>query len=165
MAGKSPDLDIKNFSNLKAVVISASWHPEICQSLIDGAVRGFEKSGISNVGVRKVSGSFELPLAAQLAFDFPPSRPIARIMFTKSTNFPSPIGILRTADCLWKQNKQRPFFGHSYTAPTPSIFTIQQLGLGITKAFTTHIRNATRTNQGTDLQESSPIDAFDSLVR
>ena len=69
MAGKSPDLDIKNFSNLKAVVISASWHPEICQSLIDGAVRGFEKSGVTNVEVRKVSGSFELPLAAQLALD------------------------------------------------------------------------------------------------
>jgi len=69
MAGKSPDLAMKNFSNLKAVVISASWHPEICQSLIDGAVRGFEKSGITNVEVRKVSGSFELPLAAQLALD------------------------------------------------------------------------------------------------
>ena len=69
MAGKSPDLDIKKFSHLKVVVISASWHPEICQSLIDGAVRGFEKSGITNVEVRKVSGSFELPLAAQLALD------------------------------------------------------------------------------------------------
>ena len=69
MAGKSPDLAMKNFSNLKAVVISASWHPEICQSLIDGAVRGFEKSGITSVEVRKVSGSFELPLAAQLALD------------------------------------------------------------------------------------------------
>jgi len=102
---------------------------------------------------------------AQLAFDFPTSRPNAQIMFAKSTNSPSPIGILRTADSLWKQSKQRSFFGHSYTAPTPSIFTIQQIGLGITKAFTTHIRNATRTNQGTDLQESSPIDAFDSLVR
>ena len=66
---------------------------------------------------------------AQLAFDFPTSRPNARIMLAKSTTSPSPIGILRTADCLWKQNKQRPFFGHSYTAPTPSIFTIQQLGL------------------------------------
>jgi len=98
---------------------------------------------------------------AHLAFNFPTSRPNARIMFAKSTNLPSPIGILRTADCLWKQNKQRSFFGHSYTAPTPSIFTIQQLGLGITKAFTTHIRNATRTNQCTFSQDSNPTDASD----
>ena len=69
MAGKSPEVQIKDSPNLKAVVISASWHPEICQSLVDGAVRGFESSGISNVEIRKVVGSFELPLAAQLAFD------------------------------------------------------------------------------------------------
>ena len=30
------------------------------------------------------------------------------------------------------------------TVPTPSIHTLQQLGLGITKAFSLHIRNATK---------------------
>jgi 6,7-dimethyl-8-ribityllumazine synthase len=69
MAGNSPEVRIKKSLNLNAVVISASWHPDICQSLIDGAVRGFESSGISNVEIRKVAGSFELPLAAQLALD------------------------------------------------------------------------------------------------
>ena len=69
MAGKSPEIKIKKSHNLNAIVISASWHPEICQSLVDGAVRGFESSGISNVEIRKVAGSFELPLATQLAFD------------------------------------------------------------------------------------------------
>jgi 6,7-dimethyl-8-ribityllumazine synthase len=69
MAGKSPEVKITNAPDLKAVVISASWHPEICQSLIDGAVKGFESSGLSNIEVRKVAGSFELPLAAQLALD------------------------------------------------------------------------------------------------
>ena len=69
MAGKAPEVAINNIENIKAVVISASWHPEICQALIDGAIRGFEHSGISKVEVRKVAGSFELPLAAQLAFD------------------------------------------------------------------------------------------------
>ena len=70
MAGKAPVLEIKKLKKLKAVVISASWHPEICQALTDGAVRGFTESGISKVEVRKVAGSFELPLAAQLALDF-----------------------------------------------------------------------------------------------
>ena len=69
MAGKSPAVRINKSLNLNAIVISASWHPEICQSLVDGAVRGFESSGISNVEIRKVAGSFELPLATQLAFD------------------------------------------------------------------------------------------------
>ena len=69
MAGKSPDLDIKNFSNLKAVVISASWHPEICQSLIDGAVKGLKSGGVEKIKISYVAGSFELPLAAQLALD------------------------------------------------------------------------------------------------
>ena len=69
MAGKAPEVAINNIENIKAVVISASWHPEICQALIDGALRGFEHAGISQVEVRKVAGSFELPLAAQLALD------------------------------------------------------------------------------------------------
>ena len=69
MATKAPEISVKGFENLKAVVISASWHPEICQSLTDGAVRGFKSAGINNVEVRKVAGSFELPLAAQLALD------------------------------------------------------------------------------------------------
>ena len=69
MAGKSPDLAMKNFSNLKAVVISASWHPEICQSLIDGAVKGLKSGGIEKIKISYVAGSFELPLAAQLALD------------------------------------------------------------------------------------------------
>jgi len=69
MAGKAPVLEIKKLKDLKVIVISASWHPEICQALTDGAVRGFTESGISKVEVRKVAGSFELPLAAQLAFD------------------------------------------------------------------------------------------------
>ena len=69
MAGKAPVLELNKLKDLKGVVISASWHPEICQALTDGALRGFTESGISKVEVRKVAGSFELPLAAQLAFD------------------------------------------------------------------------------------------------
>ena len=69
MAGKAPVLEIKKLKDLKVVVISASWHPEICQALTDGAVKGFESAGLSNIEVRKVAGSFELPLAAQLALD------------------------------------------------------------------------------------------------
>lgn len=69
MAGQAPQILIPQRPHLKAVVISASWHPEICNALVAGAVRGFQAAGISNPIIRTVAGSFELPLAAQLAFD------------------------------------------------------------------------------------------------
>jgi len=69
MSAKAPEIVIKGFENLRAIVISASWHEEICQSLSNGAVRGLKSGGVSKIELRKVAGSFELPLAAQLAFD------------------------------------------------------------------------------------------------
>jgi hypothetical protein len=77
-----------------------------------------------------------------LQYTFRSDRPNALTMFQQATTSPSPIGILRTADSIWKTTQQRPHFGYSYTSPTPKIFTLQQLGLGITKAFALHIRNA-----------------------
>jgi len=69
MSAKAPEIVIKGFENLRAIVISARWHEEICQSLVDGAVSGLKSGGVSKIELRKVAGSFELPLAAQLAFD------------------------------------------------------------------------------------------------
>ena len=75
---------------------------------------------------------------------FPRTRPHARTMYQRATTHPSPTGILQSADAYWKLNPTRKFYGYSHTAPTPQIHTLQQLGLGITKAFTLHIHNATR---------------------
>ena len=69
MAGHAPDVNIPQMPHLKAIVITAAWHPEICDSLVAGAIRGFNATGIANPTTRTVAGSFELPLAAQLAFD------------------------------------------------------------------------------------------------
>ena len=69
MAGLAPQINIPQLAHLKAIVISAAWHPEICDALVVGAVRGFKAAGIGNPTTRTVAGSFELPLAAQLAFD------------------------------------------------------------------------------------------------
>jgi hypothetical protein len=49
----------------------------------------------------------------------------------------------------------------SDTAPSPSVYTIQKLGLGITKAFTTHIRNATKGQQERLMEE--PYFRIDSI--
>ena len=69
MAGKSPKLKTLNASKLKVPVVSASWHPEICSSLIDGAKRALAVNKVNKVSYHEVSGSFELPLAAQKLFD------------------------------------------------------------------------------------------------
>jgi 6,7-dimethyl-8-ribityllumazine synthase len=69
MAGHAPDIAIPKFPDIKAVIITAAWHPDICGALVAGAVRGFNAAGITNPIIRTVAGSFELPLAAQLAFD------------------------------------------------------------------------------------------------
>jgi 6,7-dimethyl-8-ribityllumazine synthase len=69
MAGNAPEIPVKQRPELKAIVISAAWHPEICEGLVAGALRGYQMAGITSPTVRTVSGSLELPLAAQLAFD------------------------------------------------------------------------------------------------
>jgi 6,7-dimethyl-8-ribityllumazine synthase len=69
MSNAAPSISIPQMPNLKAIIISASWHPEICDALVAGAKRGFAAAGINNPTVKTVAGSFELPLAAQLAFE------------------------------------------------------------------------------------------------
>ncbi len=64
--------------------------------------------------------------------------PNANFMYKRASNPPNTLGILTSADFFWKQ-WQSPirctFYGHSYTAPTPSIHTLQQLGLAVLKGF------------------------------
>jgi hypothetical protein len=74
---------------------------------------------------------------------FPPSRPNATEMLRRITSAPGPTGILPHADSSWKSKRTgHAFFGNSFTAPTPSISTLQQLGLCISKSFASHIRYA-----------------------
>ena len=50
-------------------IISASWHEQICSSLIAGAERALLAANIKPEPVIFVPGSFELALTAQLALD------------------------------------------------------------------------------------------------
>ncbi|MSO63851.1 MAG: 6,7-dimethyl-8-ribityllumazine synthase [Actinobacteria bacterium] len=68
MTGISPTLESLNLPGFKAkkvAIIAAQWHPEICNNLVAGAQLIFESAQITYENF-KVSGSFELPLAAQL---------------------------------------------------------------------------------------------------
>jgi 6,7-dimethyl-8-ribityllumazine synthase len=69
MAGAAPHFTLSDMSRYKVAVISARWHEELCNALISGAHRALSQAGVSIDPVIYVPGSFELPLAAQIALD------------------------------------------------------------------------------------------------
>jgi 6,7-dimethyl-8-ribityllumazine synthase len=69
MAGVAPHFIFSDMSRYKVAVISARWHEELCNSLVSGAQRALSQAKVSIDPVIYVPGSFELPLAAQIALD------------------------------------------------------------------------------------------------
>ena len=69
MSGAVPKISLGDLSQFRIAIISASWHEQICAELIAGARRALEAAKIEPEPVIFVPGSFELPLAAQLALD------------------------------------------------------------------------------------------------
>ena len=69
MAGHAPEIGIKPLPNAKVAIISSSWHLDICNDLIAGAQRAFEQAQVKSIDIQYVPGSFEIPLAAQYAFE------------------------------------------------------------------------------------------------
>jgi 6,7-dimethyl-8-ribityllumazine synthase len=69
MAGVAPQVELVDLSRHRVAVISASWHKEICDALVAGAHRALSAANVKIEPVIYVPGSFELPLAAQLALD------------------------------------------------------------------------------------------------
>ena len=51
-------------ADLKVVVIAARWHPQVMDGLLAGARRALADSGVSDVTVLRVAGTYELPVAA-----------------------------------------------------------------------------------------------------
>jgi 6,7-dimethyl-8-ribityllumazine synthase len=68
MAGHAPEVILKELPGAQIAIISATWHDDICADLIAGAKRACDAANASSTVIR-VPGSFELPLAAQLAFE------------------------------------------------------------------------------------------------
>ena len=69
MAGHAPDLSIPHLPKAKVAIISSSWHLDICNDLIAGANRALDEAKVGKIEVIFVPGSFEIPLAAQKAFE------------------------------------------------------------------------------------------------
>jgi 6,7-dimethyl-8-ribityllumazine synthase len=69
MAGKAPAIKVSQLPKAKVAIISSSWHPEICADLVAGAMRALEAAHVKKIKTIYVPGSFEIPLAAQKAFE------------------------------------------------------------------------------------------------
>jgi 6,7-dimethyl-8-ribityllumazine synthase len=69
MAGHAPEIAIPKFPKAKVAIISSSWHLDICNDLIAGAQRALAEADVTEIEVIYVPGSFEIPLAAQKAFE------------------------------------------------------------------------------------------------
>jgi 6,7-dimethyl-8-ribityllumazine synthase len=67
MFGNAPKIEPVPLENIKVAIISSRWHQEICDCLVKGAKRALEEAGVKEIFTDYVAGSFELPLAAQLA--------------------------------------------------------------------------------------------------
>ena len=63
----APDNDVSNIKakglDIRVAIVAASWHTEIMDGLIAGALRAVEDAGLLPKLIR-VPGSFELPVAA-----------------------------------------------------------------------------------------------------
>ena len=69
MSGAAPQVTLESKPNARIAIISASWHMDICAQLVAGARRACEAAGVKSITEIYVPGSFELPLAAQRAFE------------------------------------------------------------------------------------------------
>jgi 6,7-dimethyl-8-ribityllumazine synthase len=69
MSGNAPEVVLPQLPKARVAIISSSWHLDICNDLIAGAQRALKAASISKIEVTYVPGSFEIPLAAQLAFE------------------------------------------------------------------------------------------------
>ncbi|AMM32588.1 6,7-dimethyl-8-ribityllumazine synthase [Sinomonas atrocyanea] len=57
-------LDNPDLASLRLAVVAASWHTQIMDGLVDGALRAAAEAGITDPTLVRVPGSFELPVAA-----------------------------------------------------------------------------------------------------
>jgi 6,7-dimethyl-8-ribityllumazine synthase len=63
----APDQEVVDCSDLTVAVVAASWHTQVMDGLLDGALRACADYGVTDPAVVRVPGAFELPVAAAAA--------------------------------------------------------------------------------------------------
>lgn len=65
MSGRgAPAGSVRGGEQLRVAVVAASWHGQVMDGLLDGALRGLAEAGVVDPSVVRVPGSFELPVVA-----------------------------------------------------------------------------------------------------
>jgi len=60
-----PELPRVDASDLRLAIVASTWHEQICNALLDGALRVAKDSGIAEPDVVRVLGAIEIPVVAQ----------------------------------------------------------------------------------------------------
>jgi 6,7-dimethyl-8-ribityllumazine synthase len=60
-----PDLPQLDASDLTLAIVASTWHPKICDALLDGARKVAADAGIDNPTIVRVLGAIEIPVVAQ----------------------------------------------------------------------------------------------------
>lgn len=60
----APTIEVPRADGARVAIVAALWHPKVTDSLVAGAIRALDDSGVTDYKVVRVPGSFELPVAA-----------------------------------------------------------------------------------------------------
>jgi 6,7-dimethyl-8-ribityllumazine synthase len=60
-----PEMPPVDAAGLSLAIVASTWHPRICEALLDGALRTAKGSGIDAPTVIRVLGAIEIPVVAQ----------------------------------------------------------------------------------------------------
>lgn len=63
--------EIPNGADFKIGIVVSEWNPDITSNLLKGALQALAENGVkeTNIQVRYVPGTYELPLGAQILFE------------------------------------------------------------------------------------------------
>jgi 6,7-dimethyl-8-ribityllumazine synthase len=60
-----PELPRVDASGLSLAIVASTWHEQICDALLEGALRMAKDSGVAEPKVVRVLGAIEIPVVAQ----------------------------------------------------------------------------------------------------
>lgn len=60
-----PDVPEMDASQVRLAIVASTWHPGICNALLDGARRVADGCGVTGPTVVRVHGAIEIPVVAQ----------------------------------------------------------------------------------------------------
>ncbi|MET7276645.1 6,7-dimethyl-8-ribityllumazine synthase [Kribbella sp. NPDC005582] len=60
----APTIEAPRAEGARVAIVAALWHPKVTDSLVAGAIRALDDSGVTDYKVIRVPGSFELPVAS-----------------------------------------------------------------------------------------------------